>query len=410
MRDTLYTLSRQYLEAKNQTYRRKLLSSQQLEHRLSVLVGQRGVGKTTLIVQELLAYVQQDLMSTKILYVPVDHFLISGFTLYDMAESFLNYGGEFIVFDEIHKYPNWSQELKSIYDTFPSLRMIASGSSVLEISKGSHDLVRRSIVSQVVGLSLKEYIEMTLPITLDSYTLNDLLMHHESIATAIVRELGNHNKKILALFNDYLKMGYYPYFLELSSIELYYITLEQNLHATLESDLPAIYPHLTGNSTLKIKQLLSYIAANVPFMTDVKKLKEFIQISDTRTLKNYLYYLEQAHVIRALTSSSKKLTKYEGPAKLYLDNPNQLYALSPLIQNKGTLRELFFNAMLSTKHDITLPLRGDFLVDDTLLFEVGGKKKGFKQVGSANNAYVAADGIECGFKNKIPLWLFGFLY
>lgn len=410
MRDTLFQLSRQYLEAKNQPYKRDILSQQQTLHRLLILIGQRGVGKTTFIIQKLLEHAKGDLLSTQILYVPTDHFLISDYSLYSIAEDFSKYGGKYIAFDEIHKYPNWSQELKSIYDTFPELQIIASGSSALEIHKGSHDLARRSTVTEIVGLSFREYIELSLNMKFNSIQLSDILANHESISQNIIQKLSRSHKKILALFEDYLKTGYYPYFLELASKELYSITLEQNIHAALESDLPAIYPFLNGNSTKKIKKLLSFIAANVPFTTNIAKLKEFTEVSDQRTIKNYLYYLEQARIICSLCNASNKLKKYEVPAKIYLNNTNQLYALNPSMTNLGTIRETFFSTMLLEKHSVTIPRQGDFLINQHYTFEVGGKSKSFSQIKNIDNAYIAADNIEMGFEKKIPLWLFGFIY
>jgi predicted AAA+ superfamily ATPase len=401
-------LSRQYLTTQNQPYQRvqRLL----FEHRLAILLGPRGVGKTTLIIQYLLDYAKQDINSPKILYVPADHFILGATSLYEIAEYFQLLGGELIALDEIHKYPSWSQELKSIYDTFPKLHVIASGSSALAIYQGSHDLTRRAIVSELVGFSLREYLELEHGISLKSYSLVDILEQHELVATEIIKIVAEKNIKILAEFKRYLQSGYYPYAREMKTQNLYWITLEQNLHTTIESDLAAIFPKLTGNSIRKLKQLLAFIAVNVPFVPNLQKLKEVLQIADARTLKTYLKYLEDAKLIRQLRSASSKFSQLEIPEKIYLDNTNQLYAISKSAQNMGTVRELFFLSMLSYQHKVTAPKQGDFLVDESLLFEVGGRKKQGLILSDKQKLYLACDEIENGIKLKIPLWLFGFLY
>lgn len=402
-----YTLSRHYLTTQNQAYHRNTLPDTLFSHRLSVLVGQRGVGKTTLIVQHLLSMVQEDVLSPKILYVPADHFLIGGTALYEIAEHFQQLGGEIIAFDEIHKYANWSADLKSIYDTFPTLRIIASGSSALEIYKGSHDLTRRAIVHEIVGFSFREYLELTQDIRFEPYPLDRLLQQHESLSSEVLHRLEAQHQKVLVHFKQYLKTGYYPYARELKDQQLYWMTLEQNIHTTIDSDLSAIFPSLTGASIRKLKQLLSFIASAVPFVPNLQKLKQLLHIGDERTLKNYLKYLEDARLIRQLKAASSKLQQLEIPEKIYLDNPNQLYAISKERENIGTVRELFFLDMLSYQYEVSAPKQGDFLVDHSYLFEIGGKNK---KSPSDKNVFLACDDIEHGANMKIPLWLFGFLY
>lgn len=407
--DDLFQLSQRYIETKTKPYRRDFLKSNPFRHRFSILKGQRGIGKTTLIIQHLLDMTQNDPLSHDILYIPADHFLLSNRPLYEIAEAFNLLGGKWIAFDEIHKYENWSMELKSIYDTFPDLCLLASGSSALEIHTGSHDLSRRAIVYNISGLSFREYLEINLQEEFASYRLEEILHNHVAITTAILNRLANDKRKILNEFKEYLKTGYYPYFFELNDASLYFITLEQNVHTTLDSDLAEIHPELTGNSIRKIKQLLTFIAAHVPFTPNLQELKKTLEIGDERTLKLYFKYLEEAGLIRQLMSSSRKLHKLEIPEKIYLENTNQLYAISAQ-QNVGTLREVFFANMLSYQHDITAPKKGDFLINDEFLFEIGGKNKDFTQIQKTASSYLACDDIELGINNKIPLWLFGFLY
>ena len=228
----------------------------------------------------------------------------------------------------IHKYPEWSKEVKSIYDSFPNLRIIASGSSAMEIYKGSHDLSRRAIQYQMPGLSLREYVDLSQGGITKPLSLEDIISDHERASLKIIESLEKYNKKILSLFKDYLQFGYFPYFHEYNDISLYYITLEQGIHTIIESDLLAIYPTLNGTSIKMLKRLLAVIAESVPFTPDLKKLKKIVEIADERTLKNYLHYLDIGGVISCLYKKGGKLRSMEKPAKIYLNNPNQVYAIS----------------------------------------------------------------------------------
>lgn len=407
MLEELQKLSRNFLKLKTSPYRRYLIQAEEFSHKLSILIGQRGIGKTTTLIQHLLDQVEGDRFDKRILYVQADHFQIGTLSLYEIAEAFHAHGGKWIALDEIHKYPQWSKELKSIYDTFPDLSVFASGSSALEIHKGSHDLSRRAIVYQMQGLSFREYLELHYQVELPVFQLKEILLSHEKIASNVIDKL---DEKILPEFVNYLERGYYPYFREMKTKAHYKITLEQNLHATVESDLTAIYPELTGKSVAKIKQLLLFIAGSVPFVPNWSKILQALEIGDVRTLKNYFKHLEDARLIRTLYKSTKKMSQLGSPEKVYLDNPNQCFAIAPEKPNLGTVREIFFLNMLSMAYQVGAPKNGDFLVDGKYLFEVGGRKKDFGQIKSEKNAFIACDGVEQGVGNKIPLWLFGFLY
>lgn len=409
MLDELFQLSRVYLREHQFSHRRSEFQSKGfLAHRLSILAGPRGVGKTTLIIQTLLKYVDNNLFSKAILYVPSDHFLIAQTSLYEIASQFVQEGGQWIAFDEIHKYPNWSQELKSIYETFPRLIVVVSGSSLIELHKGSHDLTRRSVVYKLNGLSLREYISLIFNIRIESVTLEQILKRHDEISHEIVSNLSKYNQAILPIFKQYLKQGYYPYFLELGDLDTYYLTIEQNIIATIETDIPAVYPSLTGHSLRKIKHILGFLSANVPFKPSYKQLQLAADVTDLRTLKTYLKYLEDAHLIRQLLPAGSKFGVLEAAEKLYLHNPNQYYALS-IEPNIGTVRELFFLCALQQKQLIASPKAGDFLVNESVLFEIGGRKKDYSQLKNHPCGYLACDDIEIGVGRRIPLWLFGFL-
>ena len=411
MIDAIFTLSRHFLKIYNRPYVRSFLKTTALNNRFSIIVGQRGVGKSTTLIQHLLKYSEGDLFSPTILYVQSDHFVTSQYTLYEIAEEFTKYGGELICFDEVHKYKNWSGDLKSIYDTFPNLKIVASGSSILEIHKGSHDLSRRAIVYLMHGMSFREFIELSLNITLPTLTLNNIITGHIQISHDIIEKIEGEKRKILALFKDYLKFGYYPYFLEFMETSQFQITLEQQIHTTIESDLMSVYPALAGESIRKLKKLLSVISAIVPFTPDMKKIMRIVDIGDGRTLKTYFKYLEDGGIIKQIRKAGREFDSLEKPEKIFLNNTNQLYALSASHNvNPGTVRETFFANIMGSENQLSIPQKGDFLVDGKFLFEVGGKNKSRKQIAGTDNSYLAIDDIEHGQNNKIPLWLFGFMY
>ncbi len=406
MLEKLFIISQTYLKNYNQDYIRYFLKEQKLTNRFSIIIGQRGIGKTTLMVQ----YIMQnykDIYTTKALYLQADHILLGKYTLYDIADEFYKMGGELLCIDEIHKYGNWARELKSINDTFTKLKLLVSGSSALEITKGSYDLSRRALVYKIEGMSLREFIELKYKMDLPKISLEDILSSHQKSADKIIEIIEANSQKILPIFKEYLGIGYYPFFFEYNNKEQFILALEQNINTTIESDLLSIYPSLTGNSIRKLKSLIRIIATTVPFTIELKKLKDAIAISDERTLKNYLKYLEDAGLIKMLQKDNKGIKSLQKPDKIYLDNPN-LYIYKNA--NIGTIRETFFINQLSKNYDIVSPKQGDFLVDGKYTFEIGGKNKSFKQIKELPNSYVVSDDIEIGFGNKIPLWLFGFLW
>ena len=411
MLSNLFDLSQTFLRIRNREFKRYFLRDNSLDNRFSIIVGQRGIGKTTVMIQHLLERYGNDRYSGKALYLQADHFLVARSSLYEITDEFYKLGGEFICFDEIHKYPEWSMELKSIFDTFPTLKILASGSSALEITRGSHDLSRRAVVCRMHGMSLREYIGMNSGVYLDSLSLERILAGHQQAADSIVGALEMKGLKVLALFREYLEQGFYPYFREYEDKSRFYVTLEQNVHSTLECDLPAIHQTLNGASIRKIEKLLSIIASLVPFAPDLKQLKSLLGIGDERTLKAYLKYLEDAGVILTVAKTGKGLRELEKPEKVYLNNPNLYHALAGGKEpNTGAMRETFFLNMVSTGHTVSVPARGDFLINNAVTCEVGGKNKDSGRIRNIANSWLALDGIEIGHGNRIPLWLFGFLY
>ncbi|MCK4765459.1 MAG: ATP-binding protein [Candidatus Aminicenantes bacterium] len=413
MVEKLYELSHYYLKNYNKEYKRYFLKKHPLKSRFYIVIGQRGVGKTTALIQHMLDVLNRKTHTRAALYVPVDHTLVARYSLYEIAETFYKEEGvKLIFFDEIHKYSEWARDLKSIYDVFTDLYILASGSSALEIYKSSHDLSRRAIVYRMNGMSFREFLEMTLNLSMGAYTLEEIVTGHERISFQIIDKITNKGKRILPLFKDYLKFGYYPYFMEHRDLlEEFYIKLMQDVRKTVVEDSLNVHPNLNGASVNKILKLLSLLTESVPYTPDLNDLKRKLEIGDIRTLKQYLRFLDDGNVISSITKKGRGFRELEKPDKIYLNNTNLIYALGEEKRvDKGNIRETFFANILSSFYEIKTIDRGDFFVDNKYTFEVGGKNKGFSQISGVMNSFLALDDIETGFKQKIPLWLFGFLY
>lgn len=413
MLEELFIKSRDFININNPEYKRYFVKTKKLEHRLSIIIGSRGIGKTTTVAQ----YISENYKRNEALYVNLDDIEnTSKYTMTQIAEEFVLNGGKLLCFDEIHKYENWSAELKNIYDRFDKLKIIATGSSALLINKGSHDLSRRAIVYNMIGMSFREYLELHYGYKFDSISLEDILSSHIELSTHIKTMIEKNDQKIIPLFKEYLKHGYYPYFLSMPNEIMFFQTLQQNINVSIESDLLNIYPKLNGNSIKKIKMLLSVIIKSVPFEPKMSDLKKAADIKDDRTLKDYLSKLDDAGLIKLLMQNSLSMKAFDKPEKIFLANPNLMYTKEP---NIGNLRETFFvnqldnyykNLQSLNDEGIFSSKQGDFYCEEKYTFEVGGKSKGFNQIKDVPNSYVASDDLEIGIGNKIALWMFGFLY
>lgn len=412
MIEKLLELSRYYLKNYNKPFKRYFLSKHALKGRFYIVTGQRGVGKTTALIQHMLSLCGGDVLTPEALYVPVDHTLVTGYTLYEIGENFYKEGVKIIFFDEIHKYGDWARDLKSLYDVYPDLKILSSGSSALEILKSSHDLSRRAVVYGMKGMSFREFLELELDMSLESYSLEHVVSEHSRLAHELTEKLEKQGKRVLPMFREYLKYGYYPYFIEhREDLAEFYVKLEQDVRKTVTDDSMDINPRLNGASVKKILKLLSLLTRSVPYTPDLNDLKRKLEIGDIRTLKQYLKYLEDSHVIQSVSRRGRGFSELEKPEKIYLNNTNLIYALSEGdAVERGNIRETFFVNMLSSFYSVRAAAKGDFLVNDKYTFEVGGKNKDFSQVKGVDNAYLALDEMELGMKSKIPLWVFGFLY
>ncbi len=386
------------LKSLNFTFKRYLFKQINWDNRLIAIIGARGVGKTTLLLQHIKEN-HKDL--NEVLYVSLDNLYFGKNTLSDFTDEFVKHGGKYLYIDEVHKYPNWSVEIKNIYDNYPELFIVITGSSALNIHKGKGDLSRRIVIYRMNGLSFREFVKLKYAIDFKAYTLQDITENANEIAQHINAEI-----KPIKLFKEYLKTGYYPFFNE--GNDQYYERLEQAVNEVIETDLSALEP-IDFSAVYNIKRLLMVIAELVPFKPNVSKLS--VQIGINRdTLLKYLYWLQRADLLLLLTSDTYGISKMNKPEKVYLNNSNLIYALSGDSANIGTVRETFFINQLNVKHKITYSSKADFLVDNKFIFEVGGKNKTQKQIMGLSNAFIIADNIEYAYKNTIPVWMFGFLY
>jgi predicted AAA+ superfamily ATPase len=367
--------------------------------RLIGIKGARGVGKTTLLLQ----YLKINFTDNKALtlYVSLDSFAFRGKTLLGLADEFVRNGGKHLFLDEVHKYPNWAQELKNIYDDYSELQIVFTGSSLLEILNSRVDLSKRVVIYHMQGLSFREFIMLETGIYFAPLTLESILKDHLLLAGLI-----NAKIKVFPHFEKYLKQGYYPFYRE--ELDLYEQRVEEVINMMLEIELPLLRGMDIG-LVPKIKQLLVIISESVPFVPNIVNLSQKIEIHRT-TLMSYLFYLQELGLTYHLLKEARGSVRLQKPAKIYLENTNLMYVLFSFSANRGNVRETFFANQVGYKHKISYHEKTDFLVDYTYAFEIGGKDKSKKQITGIENAYIVSDEIEYGYQNKIPIWLFGFLY
>lgn len=397
----LFPVFHRHLENLNEDFERYLLKEIRWKNRLIAITGARGSGKTTLLLQ----YIKREygMQPEDVLYVSLDNIWFTNNHLYNLAHDFLLMGGKALFLDEVHKYPGWSREIKNIYDDFPDLKVVFTGSSMLEIYKADADLSRRAKHYPLHGMSFREYLilEGLLKKTEKTYSLPELLENHVAISRDILKRI-----KPIPAFKKYLEYGYYPYYKE--DLEGYHERILHTFNTIIETDLPSV-ENIEIYSINRIKKLFFILSELVPFTPNVSKLSAEIDITRI-SLMNYLHYLEKADAIMLLNKEAKGMPQMVKPDKIYLQNTNYAYALSPDNTDIGTLRETFFFNQLRVKHKVTYTKETDFKIDNKYYFEIGGKNKGKSQIASLPNAFLALDNIESGIKNEIPLWLFGFLY
>ena len=380
-------------------FKRYLFEEINWDDRLIAIKGSRGVGKTTLLLQYIKLHRELDETT---LYVSLDNIYFQANSLLDMVEEFYTNGGKYLYLDEVHKYENWSTEIKNIYDNYDDLKIVFTSSSVLEINKGDADLSRRAVAYELKGLSFREYLHLEGETNVPIVDLNEIVSNHLQIAQEITL-----NRRILPMFKKYLEYGYYPFYKEGEAS--YFGKLNNVINLTLESDIPSVYK--TEFKTVnKIKRLLYVISTSLPYQPNISKLSEQLETTSRTSTLLYLDYLEKANLISSLKTGAKGNNYMMKPDKIYLENTNLIKALGSENITDGTVRETFFNNQIGVCYRVNTSKESDFLVDDMFTFEVGGKGKKTTQIKSLENAFVAADNIEYGFRNKIPLWIFGLTY
>ena len=386
------------LAATDLKFKRYLHGQINWDVRLLGIKGARGVGKTTMLLQHIKETAGN---LDEVFYVSLDNMWFQTHSILELVEFLYTRGVTRIYFDEVHKYPDWTVLLKNLYDNYPDLHIVYTGSAMLAIDHSKSDLSRRQSLYTLHGLSFREYLEYEGILSMQPVTLGELLENHIGYAMEITSKI-----KVLKHFGQYLDSGYYPYYKEAGKD--YLMRIGEVSQLLIDSDIPAVEETITYTTRQKIKKLLMVIAENVPLEPNISKLAASLESTRDQTLK-MLYWLDRAALLRLLTDKTKDYKHLTGPKKIYLDNTNLMNALGSKI-SKGTQRETFFANQAGAVSSLLMPKQGDFLADGKYLFEVGGQQKTFNQIADQPDSYLAIDDIEVGNGNRIPLWLFGFLY
>ncbi len=396
MLDEIREYQRKIFIKNNFEYKRYFYNKVNFGAKLVGIVGARGVGKTTFLIQYLK---ELDLPFSQKLYISADAINIP--SLFEVAEIFSKENGKVLIIDEIHKYQNFELELKKIYDIL-DLKIIFSGSSALQIDNAKADLSRRAIIYSFEGLSFREFIELNDNISLPTYTLDDLLINHIDISYELLQKFN-----LRLSYKEYIQSGYYPFYFE--DRENYLVRLNTTINTVIETDIPSVFP-IEYTNVINLKKLVRLVCESLPYTPNIQELLLKMDMKDNyKGLYRFLEYLNKSKVLHVIRAKSKGDNIFTKPEKIYLNNTNLHYAYCKDFEI-GTVRETFFASMLNVNHTVAIPKKGDFIVDDKYTFEIGGKNKKYKQIKDLENSFIVADDIEIGNGNKIPLWLFGFLY
>ena len=379
-------------------FKRFLHHKIQWENRLIGIKGARGTGKTTLLLQWLKAL---NLPPTKAAYFSLDDLYFTKHSLKETVDQYYKQGGEVLILDEVHKYDNWAKHIKNSYDFYPDLKIIFTGSSIIDISKQQADLSRRALIYELPGLSYREFLALKHGIQFPSVTLEDIITDGDSIAKEITRDF-----RPLSLFQDYLSKGYYPFIME--DQESVHHRINQVIRTIIEYDMAELKNFDVRNAK-KVLQLMYVISQQVPFKPNLVSLASKTSIH-RNTLNSYLHYLQEAKLITLLLPFGKSTAVLQKPEKIFLNNTNLIFALADGKVESGNVRETFFLSQLCVSNTVEMPKKGDFMVNNKYTFEVGGKSKGFKQIEGLENAWIVKDDLEYPVGKQIPLWMFGFLY
>lgn len=388
--DSLYAYMNEMLRQTPVSFHRYMYNRINWDDRLVGITGPRGIGKSTLVLQHILQHANRDTH----LYVSADHTHFSTHSLAGLADAFVKEGGTHLYIDEIHKYKGWSRELKQIYDVHPDLHTVFTGSSVLDIRKGEADLSRRALIYHMQGLSFREYLGLFHRMDVPAYTLDEILAHKVNLP-----ELPHP----LPLFRDYLRKGYYPFSAD-SGFEL---RMEQVISQTVESDIPQ-YADMKASTARKLKQMLLIVSRLAPYKPSIENLAVEIGVSKNN-VPDYLVYLERAGMVGQLRDDTGGLRGLGKVEKIYIDNPNLMSVLAGGKPDTGNLRETFFYNQMRVENEIRASRKSDFVIGDHT-FEIGGPKKGKKQLEQVPGGIIVKDDLEYGHGITVPLWQFGLNY
>ncbi len=392
--ENLIKKSKQKAKSGSSTKRRYLFEIIDWKQRLIVILGYRGAGKTTLLLQYLSSAKQKGI------YLSLDDFYFETNRLVETVQQLYASGYRLLLLDEVHRYAWWSKDIKQLYDDYEDIQIVASGSSILDISKGSSDLSRRASVYSLQGLSFREYLNFYKNSNLPCLSLSDIVNNHHTVSADLL-DLFNYKTD----FKHYLEYGYYPFFLE--GTNTYYQKLEETVNLVIDTDI-APYEEIQHSTARLMKKLLYVLSQSVPFAPNINKLAQSLE-TPRNTVLRLLDYLDKAQILSLLRMSAKSDSYLQKPEKIYLQNTNFMQLFSHQKANIGSLRETFFFNQLSVGHDVTAAKYGDFLIDNSFVFEIGDANKTIEQIKGLPNAYLALD-IENGNANRIPLWMFGLLY
>lgn len=360
--------------------------------------GQRGVGKTTMMLQRIK---ETDPEGDKSFYANLDNIWFADHSLIDLAEELLQRGVTHLYLDEVHRMPGWERQIKNLYDSYPELHIVFTGSSLLVMDHSIGDLSRRVSMYTLPGLSFREFLMFEGHEVVNRLTLSDILYSHETIAPSISAQLN-----VLSLFRKYMEKGYYPFYKCMKTND-YYSRLSQVVTTVIESDIPSVETKIDYETLIKAKRLMAIISASLPYIPNMSTLSGLMGTNRSQIIKLF-DLLDRAGLIRQLFIASNSPKRLAKPQKILLYNSSLMYALeTPQI---GAVRESTFASLVGVGHNVGFAKDGDFIIDNRYLFEIGGKGKGFAQIRNIPDSFVAADDIEFGLGNKIPLWLFGFLY
>jgi predicted AAA+ superfamily ATPase len=389
--ELLYKNFKELLSLTPLDFKRYLYSDIAWHDRMIGIIGPRGVGKTTMVLQ----YIKENLDTSETLYVQADDIYFANHTLLELADEFSKNRGKHLFIDEIHKYAGWSQALKSIYDYFPQMKVVFTGSSILDILKGSADLSRRALMFKMQGLSFREYLFLFHNIEVESYDFQEILNHKTDNFPV---------RHPLPLFKDYLRRGYYPFGVNNT---MFLQRLKQVIIQTLEADIP-IYANMNVATGKKLGKLLKIISQSVPFKPNFTKIAGMLEAS-RNNIDDYCYFMEQAGLIMQLRNIGEGIGQLGKVDKVYIENTNLILALAEENLNTGNIRETFFFNQMRVKNNVFRSEKGDFNINN-ITFEVGGKSKTQEQIKDMKNAYIVKDNIEYGYQNVLPLWSFGLNY